>query len=457
MSRKNLMEARRVAEATPVQGRPGRFRVQLITPGWGSSGYYPAEVLEAAGRSGVFPAGLHMYLDHPTRTENSERPERSVRDLAAVLTEAATWNPSTRALEAEAAVFGPYREVLAEMAEAIGVSIRAAAEVEHGEAEGRRGTVVTELVEGVSADFVTHAGRGGRIVEVLESAHRTTVAERRSIGQWIESRIHRDFTITADDMAGDGRLTREERISLSNAIGDALTAFVGRLGADQPQLYARDLWDDPQDTIAAAIEAVDEHDNTVATLEREIEQAREALAAAGHTDVPVNPAGQSNTQESEEDTMPQIEEARLRELEEAAGRVTTVEAERDSERQAREAAERELAAERARGAAERHARSRVTEANSALAPATVDRIVTTATATVPLTESGQLDTAALDTAVDEARTAEETYLAGLAESAGTGRVRGFGRSANTTQVGDVSEADVDAIIRRRAGTDQKGS
>ena len=59
--------------------------------------------------------------------------------------------------------------------------------------------------------------------------------------------------------------------------------------------------------------------------------------------------------------------------------------------------------------------------------ATVDRIV--ATATAPLTESGQLASAALDTALDAARSAEETYLAALAEAAGVGSISGFGGQA----------------------------
>lgn len=108
-----------------------------------------------------------------------------------------------------------------------------------------------------------------------------------------------------------------------------------------------------------------------------------------------------------------------------------------------------------RAAAERHARNRITEANGELPQPVVDRIVATATRTVPLTESGQLDTAALDTAVDAARTAEEAYVARLAEASGAGRVRGFGFVRQTVAAGrEVSEADVDAMIARRAGGTQ---
>src|SRR5205823_731299 len=143
----------------------------------GSSGYYSAQVLEAAGANRVFAAGTHMYLDHPGMAEQHDRPVRSVRDLAAVLTEDATWDATNQRLVANARVFGPFTEALVEMRDAIGVSIRADATVEIGEAEGRRGTIVTELVEATSVDFVTHAGRGGRILSVLESARPGRVVE----------------------------------------------------------------------------------------------------------------------------------------------------------------------------------------------------------------------------------------------------------------------------------------
>jgi hypothetical protein len=424
MTRATLTEARDTASTAPVAQAPGRFLVELITPGWGSSGYYSPQVLESAAQAEVFPAGLHMYLDHPSASESIERPERSVRDLAAVLTEAARWDGN--ALVAEAAVFGPYREVLGQMSEAIGVSIRAAADVtDNAQAEGRRGRVVNQLVEGLSADFVTRAGRGGRIVEVLESAR--TVEEQRNIGQWIESRLHRDFTITADDMAGDGRLTREERISLSSAIGDALTAFVGRLEADQPQLYQRDLWDDPQDTVAAAMEA-----------------ARNVPATRPDDPTP-----------SQEDTMPQIEESRLRELEEAHGRVPTLESERDAERQRAEAAEaRATALEEAN--AQRARRDRAGEIiaeRSSEAGVTFTALESRGlVADLPVTSDGALDEAAFTTAVNEA-------AAEKAQHSGAGTVRGVTtrRPADGDQ-GEVSEADVTSMIRRRAGiTEQKGA
>src|SRR4249920_1591703 len=77
--------------ATEGAAKSGRLNIQVITPGWGASGYYSATVLEQAAQDHIFPAGTHMYLDHPTVNEQEERPNRSVKDLAAVLVEDAKW------------------------------------------------------------------------------------------------------------------------------------------------------------------------------------------------------------------------------------------------------------------------------------------------------------------------------------------------------------------------------
>lgn len=413
MSRTLLTEARPEAQATPVAGRPGRFLLQLISPGWGASGYYSPQVLETAAVERIFSRGTHLYLDHPHGDGSGvdENGNRSVKDLAAVLTEDA--HVAEGALVAEAMVFSSHRQALEEMHESIGLSIRAYADTTYGEAEGRSGTIINSLVESISTDFVTRAGRGGKILAILESARE--VQEARNIGQWIESRIHRDFTITADDMAGDGRLTREERIGLSSAIGDALAAFVTKLETEQPQLYQRDLWDDPQDTIAAAIEAAAQN-------------------------VPDHPAGRTITEESEEDTMPEIAESELRTLREAAGRVQTLESERDAAVQRADTAETE--------------REQLREANARRdRAAVVARIVGEAAEAAHITldddQTRGIATRAVyatDGTVDEAATrrAADERCAAIAESQGVGKPRGLGRTTPPTP-DSVSESDFDAL------------
>lgn len=67
------------ATATPAKG-PGRIRIKIIDAGEGSSGNYPAETIEQAVKDNVFGKGLHMYADHPSATENYDRPERTIKE-----------------------------------------------------------------------------------------------------------------------------------------------------------------------------------------------------------------------------------------------------------------------------------------------------------------------------------------------------------------------------------------
>lgn len=150
----------------------GTVPIKVIAPGWGSSGYYPPDVLERDGPT-VFPRGTHMYLDHPTVTEDLARPERSLRDLVAVFETDAAYeadNPAGPGLYARGHVFEPFRASLAELAPHIGVSIRAQGKTVEGKAEGRTGPIVEQLVDGLSVDFVTQAGAGGRVLEIVEAA-----------------------------------------------------------------------------------------------------------------------------------------------------------------------------------------------------------------------------------------------------------------------------------------------
>ena len=87
--------------ATPV-AKSGRIRIKIIDAGKGSSGDYPASTIEAAVKDKVFAKGLHMYADHPSVTENFDRPERTIKDLAAVLETDAVWVAEENAAYAEA-------------------------------------------------------------------------------------------------------------------------------------------------------------------------------------------------------------------------------------------------------------------------------------------------------------------------------------------------------------------
>jgi hypothetical protein len=123
-----------------------------------------------------------MYWDHPDTEEAKRRPERSLRDLAAETTDAARWmesGPDGPGVYAPAKVFGPYQPAVEELAPHIGVSIRAAALMRPGEAEGRKGPIVERLLPSPtnSIDFVTIPGRGGRIASLFEAARGRNTTE----------------------------------------------------------------------------------------------------------------------------------------------------------------------------------------------------------------------------------------------------------------------------------------
>lgn len=149
----------------------GTINVKIIAPGWGSSGYYTEEVLRRDGPQ-KFAKGVKLYWDHPTRTEESERPERSLNELAAELTEDARYvedHPAGPGLYAEAKVFDRFRKPVDELAPHIGVSIRALGKAMRGQAEGKTGPIITEISAAKSVDFVTTPGAGGQVLQLFEA------------------------------------------------------------------------------------------------------------------------------------------------------------------------------------------------------------------------------------------------------------------------------------------------
>src|SRR5207237_4332728 len=149
--------------------------------GWSLNGnYYPAEVLRRDGAT-AWPKGTLCYIDHATDEEDAARPAGSIRNLAAVLTEDARWDNTDQSLKAEVRLFAPWREPITDMAEHIGMSIRAWVYGDQGEADGRNGFIVSGIPEGRSVDFVTTPAAGGGIVSVLESAGHRALAEARHV------------------------------------------------------------------------------------------------------------------------------------------------------------------------------------------------------------------------------------------------------------------------------------
>lgn len=152
------------------------YPIKLISPGRGTSGYYGADVLKKAAESRVFRAGTQMFWNHDTDSEESARPEGDLHRLAAVTTTDASWDEAGRdgpGLYARAKVFGDYADRVREKGPHIGLSIRAGGERdEAARAPDGKPRVITALKNAQSVDFVTRAGRDGKIFTESASADR---------------------------------------------------------------------------------------------------------------------------------------------------------------------------------------------------------------------------------------------------------------------------------------------
>ncbi|WP_141576134.1 hypothetical protein [Actinomadura sp. WMMA1423] len=572
MDRLTLNEAFPTATLTPKGDGSGRYRVLLIRAGWGSSGYYGPEVLERDGPK-VWPAGTQQYLDHPTLTESAERPERSVKDWAGVFVSDPVWDEAENGLVADVQVFPQWQELLnPTFAEHVGLSIRATGVAEHGEAEGREGPIVKSLNEGISVDWVTRAGAGGRVLELIESAREQTDANAQAVRLWeakydaaqmkamlgkghamknpdgdpaypiadeqdlrnairavgrggadhdkirahiikrakalgksdlipadwtkssakesavppsreelreagatigarIEARTHTAFTILADDMYCDGRLTRDERITLSSALGDALGTLVARLEKDAPQLYQRGPWSFPpdedggQEPMSEAgkkppflFAKKDDEDTGDAGKDAPADGEGEDDPKAKKAKAKDAPGSKPAPKTMKEGAMPEISDEQLSTLNEAAatktrldeaiGRLDQAAQLIESQGQKIETLETALAEAGKRDQARDNlVRARTlceaSLATSGLPTQAHPRVLREATVTLPTGDDGALDETAFGEAVKTAIQDHKSYLAELDEARGYGLPRGL--TSDPTPAGD-SDGDLDKAL-----------
>lgn len=151
-------------------GKDGTAKVKIIGPGQGSSGFYSPELLQ---KEAAKFANVHCYWDHPTPTQEAERPERSLRDLAGKVVGTPTYNPNGPAgagVYADVQVFKPYQEAVQELAPHIGMSIRALGTAKMGEVGGQKTRVIQSIETAKSVDFVTVAGAQGQVLQLFEAA-----------------------------------------------------------------------------------------------------------------------------------------------------------------------------------------------------------------------------------------------------------------------------------------------
>ena len=385
---------------------PGRLLIQLITPGWGSSGYYSPALLEQAAADKVFAKGTQMHIDHMSSTERREQPAGSVKTLAAVLTEDAVWDGER--LVAEAMLGSQYRDVITEFADYIGTSIAAGADVTIGEAEGRKGTIVEKLYPDAlnRVDFVTVAGRGGKVEKVLES---------------IAGRV-------------EEATANETRAAINTAVRDAYQddgVWVWVLDYDDTNVWFEQESADTSKTWQQAYTIT----GAVAELTGDLIEVRRVTsyepvappAAEAAQDSPSAPAGVTENEKEPIVATIQIEESVHADLVEKSSRTTALEAEVST------ANDRATRAE-----------AGLTEANDAAAAAVVEAAFTAAGISAPKTaarlsngypvkENGVLNAEALATDVAES-------IAELQVANGAGSVRGLGEPAAESKT--ISDDDV---------------
>lgn len=211
-----LLEAKKPGEK---DDGAGRYRIRIIAPGRGSTGMYTAPNL--AESAPLFVPGTHMFFDHQTMTEDWERPERSVRDLAGVFESGAEIMPDG-SLEADIKVYPSVNGIIRERWADIGVSINGWSVEEIGP-DG----VVPVLAGIQSVDFVTRAGAKGAVLEVLESDGRWRVKNPPTPSNPTNTNVQEEQAVKPEDIC------KAVSEAMAAAMPAAIKEAAALLAADQ--------------------------------------------------------------------------------------------------------------------------------------------------------------------------------------------------------------------------------
>jgi hypothetical protein len=205
-----------VASSAETKKIGKKFRSLIVAADrWGSSAYYPAEVLERDG-SRVFHAGVQMYADHQKESEKWDQPERSIDRLVGSLASDAVFEANGEegpGLYADVEFHESFVNRINELKKDVGLSINATGLTEDAEMDGRYGPVLVGLLAADSVDVVTRAGAGGKLVSIIES-------DRGLAG--------RELTESGKDQSVTD-VTKEDFEALSKTLIEAINAIPGAL------------------------------------------------------------------------------------------------------------------------------------------------------------------------------------------------------------------------------------
>jgi hypothetical protein len=474
----DLPKLTEVTEATgfgeALRGPSGaKMRARLISPGWGSSGYYSESLLKETAAKGLFGPGTHMYLDHPTSDQNESRPERSIRDLAGVISSSAVY--SGDGVYADIEVFPPFREALSAMKDHIGVSIRALGMAEQGEADGRTGTIISELSEIKSVDFVTRAGRGGQITALLESAREVEEASDKpwsdftqadySDSQWARAcLVHRAgetgksaYSLPVREPSGAlnrnavhaaaARLNQLQPASLRAGAAAKLRALYKQLGEEPPASLSGGAKKEST-TTGGPVSGTETQGTPAGGTPTTVTENK----PEGQMQIPGTPAVVSEADKKRiSDLEKQLAEAR------ATAEIRSDVAHRAAESE-RLLAEAQTKIARLSATETARSKTQAALAESKLpdvcAGPVIARVLGHEGALLPLTEANALDDAKLTEAIKAAVKAEETYVAQIAEALGVGTPTGLGET-KAPQMDDKQFQESLAGLLQGTGMDEK--
>lgn len=263
----------------------GKYRIRIIVPGQGSSGIYTAENLAESAH--LFKAGTEMFIDHPTESEEWERPERSIRDYAGIFLEDATVGEDG-ALYTICKVFSGVNEIIRDKWEHIGVSINAWCNEPIAE------TGVVPVFAGVrSVDFVTAPGAGGAVIDLLESNRNNSITKEAGVDKEIESKfsdLETKFATLIEALGSklDSVVTSIQESKIEEKVEEASVDVDAAIDAGK-KIAESGL---PEAAIVRVREAVKKGVDVESALEAERAYLKEAVAATA-TPVVDEPAGVS--------------------------------------------------------------------------------------------------------------------------------------------------------------------
>lgn len=302
----------RVREATLTKSG-NAYEVTIVCEGPGNSqdrNYYTKQALREAVNKGMFE-GLQGYLNHPTPTEERERPERDVRYLAGHFREARFVDGNPAEVRAKFIPGGMDAKGVTSLIESalesvpgkplIGISIDGEGHApDQQEINGRTYNMVREVTHLGSADIVTRAGAGGQFHRRLQEAWRNTDRSNGG-GSDTPGGAMKPATLQGNIKAAVAKL--EEAAGLEEKDGEKADKLVEEALVGLRESATAEI--EPvvqiqEKIVEKPVAASDDEKDQIATKLRESEIARETAQAEAKTERKARKAAESKLQENEQ-------------------------------------------------------------------------------------------------------------------------------------------------------------